>query len=295
MWNYTDKVLDHFHNPRNYGEIENADAVGEVGSMACGDALRLTLKIDKQTEKIIDAKFQTFGCGSAIASSSAMTEMIKGMNLDEANKITNAEISKYLGGLPPEKMHCSVMGKEALEAAIANYKGIKIEKDEEEGRLVCRCFGVTEDKIQKLALENNLHKVEDITNYTKAGGGCGACLQDIQDILDAVWHNKKENGSEASKTGAGKEASKHETPKKLTMVQKVKMIEETLEKVIRPSLNQDGGDIELIDIEGNRIVVKLLGMCSHCPSASFTIKSFVETKLKEFVSPDIEVVEENEE
>lgn len=195
MWNYTDKVLDHFHNPRNYGEIPDADATGEVGSMACGDALRLTLKIDKQTEKIIDAKFQTFGCGSAIASSSAMTEMIKGMKLEEANKITNAEISNFLGGLPPEKMHCSVMGKEALEAAIANYKGIKIEKDEEEGRLVCRCFGVTEDKIQKLAIENNLHNVEDITNYTKAGGGCGACLQDIQDILDAVWNTKKDRKS----------------------------------------------------------------------------------------------------
>jgi len=285
MRNYTDKVLDHFHNPRNYGEIENADAVGEVGSMACGDALRLTLKIDKNTQTILDAKFQTFGCGSAIASSSAMTEMIKGMNLDEANKITNAEISKFLGGLPPEKMHCSVMGKEALEAAIANYRGITIEKDEEEGRLVCRCFGVTEDKIQKLALENNLHNVEDITNYTKAGGGCGACLQDIQDILDAVWHNKKEKAPAA-------EAPKPEAAKKLTMVQKVKLIEETLEKVIRPSLNQDGGDIELIDIDKNKIYVKLLGMCSHCPSSSFTIKSFVETKLKEFVSPDIEVLEE---
>ncbi len=289
MWNYTDKVLDHFHNPRNYGEIPNADATGEVGSMACGDALRLTLKIDKQTEKILDAKFQTFGCGSAIASSSAMTEMIKGMSLEEAGKITNAEISKFLGGLPPEKMHCSVMGKEALEAAIANYKGIKIEKDEEEGRLVCRCFGVTEDKIQKLAIENNLHNVEDITNYTKAGGGCGACLQDIQDILDAVWNNKKEKNSE----GASVKTEKPAEAKKLTTIQKIKLIEETLEKIIRPSLNQDGGDIELIDVDKNKIIVKLLGMCSHCPSSSFTIKSFVETKLKEFVSPDIEVVEEN--
>ncbi len=287
MWNYTDKVLDHFHNPRNYGQIENADAVGEVGSMACGDALRLTLKIDRQTEKIIDAKFQTFGCGSAIASSSAMTEMIKGMSLDEAAGITNSEISKFLGGLPPEKMHCSVMGKEALEAAIANYRGIKIEKDEHEGRLVCRCFGITEDKIQKLAIENNLHNVEDITNYTKAGGGCGACLQDIQDILDAVWNgDKRKIKSDNNTLTVNKQAAK-----KLTMVQKVKLIEETLEKVIRPSLNQDGGDIELIDIDKNKVFVKLLGMCSHCPSASYTIKSFIETKLKEFVSADIEVME----
>jgi len=287
MWSYTDKVLDHFHNPRNYGEMENPDATGEVGSMACGDALRLTLKIDKSNNKIIDAKFQTFGCGSAIASSSAMTEIIKGMTLDEAMKLTNAEISKFLGGLPPEKMHCSVMGKEALEAAIANYRGIKIEKEEEEGRLVCRCFGVTEDKIRKLALENNLHDVQDITNYTKAGGGCGACLQDIQDILNDVWKTKKAPVEAVSEKTPDK-------PKKLTTVQKVKLIEETLEKVIRPSLNQDGGDIDLVDIDGNKVYVKLRGMCSHCPSSSFTIKSFVETKLKEFVSNDIEVFPEEQ-
>ncbi|MEZ7892902.1 MAG: Fe-S cluster assembly protein NifU [Candidatus Wallbacteria bacterium] len=283
MWNYSDKVLDHFHNPRNYGEIEKPDAVGEVGSMACGDALRLTLKVDKTTDKILDAKFQTFGCGSAIASSSAMTELIKGMTLDEAAKLTNADISKYLDGLPPEKMHCSVMGKEALEAAIANYRGYEIKKDEEEGRLVCRCFGVTEDKIIKLAHENNLHTVEEITNYTKAGGGCGACLQDIQDILDNVWKNKKAE--------AVKPLKKEEGPKKLTTVQKIKLIEETFEKQIRPSLNQDGGDIELIDVVDNKVYVKLKGMCSHCPSSSFTIKSFVETKLKEFVENDIEVME----
>jgi len=282
MWNYSEKVYDHFHNPRNYGEMEKPDSVGEVGSMACGDALRLTLKIDKATDRIIDVKFQTFGCGSAIASSSVMTEMIKGMTLDEAAKITNSDIAKNLDGLPPEKMHCSVMGKEALEAAIANYRGIKIKKDEEEGRLVCRCFGVTEDKIIKLAKENNLKTVEDITNYTKAGGGCGACLQDIQDILDGVWNAKK----------PAEKPRENEAPKKLTTIQKIKLIEETIEKEIRPSLNQDGGDIELIDIDGNRVIVKLRGMCAHCPSSSFTIKSFVETRLREFVSKDLEVVEE---
>lgn len=282
MWNYSDKVYDHFHNPRNYGEIEKPDSVGEVGSMACGDALRLTLKIDKATDRIIDARFQTFGCGSAIASSSVMTEMIKGMTLDEAAKLTNADIAKKLDGLPPEKMHCSVMGKEALEAAIANYRGIPLAKDEEEGRLVCRCFGVTENKIIKLAKENNLRTVEDITNYTKAGGGCGACLQDIQDILDGVWNHRK----------APEKPREESAPKKLTTIQKIKLIEETIEKEIRPSLNQDGGDIELIDIDGNRVIVKLRGMCAHCPSSSFTIKSFVETKLREFVSHELEVVEE---
>jgi len=100
MWNYTDKVFEHFKNPKNVGEIENPDGVGEIGSIVCGDALKLTLKIDKAADKIIDAKFKTFGCASAIASSSALTEMVKGLTLEEASKITNQQIADFLGGLP---------------------------------------------------------------------------------------------------------------------------------------------------------------------------------------------------
>ena len=189
MWNYTDKVMDHFMNPRNVGEIENPDGMGEVGNAACGDALRLTFKLDKDG-RIADVKFKTFGCASAIASSSALTELIKGMTLAEAEKVTNQDIVKLLGELPEAKMHCSVMGMEALQAAIAQYRGEPnpFENDREhEGKLVCRCFGVSDIKILKVAKENNLHKASEVTNYCKAGGACGSCLGEIQRLLDDLW------------------------------------------------------------------------------------------------------------
>ena len=183
MWEYTDKVKDHFLNPRNVGVIEDADGVGEVGSMACGDALKLTFKLDKNG-RIEDAKFQTFGCASAIASSSALTEMLKGLTLDEARKITNDDIAQYLGGLPKEKMHCSVMGRDALERAISFYRG---EADKEvEGEIVCECFGVTDLEIERTIRENHLATIEDVTDYIKAGGGCGKCHEKIQAIIDTI-------------------------------------------------------------------------------------------------------------
>ena len=193
MWNYTDKVMDHFMNPRNVGEIENPDGFGEVGNAACGDALRLTFKLDKDG-RIADVKFKTFGCASAIASSSALTELVKGMTLDEAKLVTNQDIVKLLGELPEAKMHCSVMGMEALQAAIAQYRGEPnpFENDREhEGKLVCKCFGVSDVKILKVARENNLHKASEVTNYCKAGGACGACLGEIQKLLDDLWKFEK--------------------------------------------------------------------------------------------------------
>ncbi|HUT84587.1 MAG TPA: Fe-S cluster assembly protein NifU [Thermodesulfobacteriota bacterium] len=281
MWDYTDKVKDHYMNPRNVGEINDADAVGEVGNIVCGDALKLSLKIDKKDERIMDAKFQTFGCGSAIASSSALTEMIKGKSLSEAEKITNQDIADYLGGLPQEKMHCSVMGREALEAAIARYRGKEVVREEEEGKLVCQCFGVTDKKIEKVIRENNLTTVEQVTNYTKAGGGCGACIPRIEDILKEVRGQKE-----------GEPAEKKAAPRKgLTNIQKMQLIQETIEKSIRPQLQRDGGDIELIDIDGPRVLIALRGMCANCVAAEATIKGQVEARLREFVDENI-IVEE---
>ena len=189
MWDYTEKVKEHFFHPRNVGEVENPDGVGEVGSLACGDALKLTFKLD-ENKRIVDVKFKTFGCGSAIASSSALTEIIKGMTLDEAAKVTNKEIADYLGGLPEQKMHCSVMGREALEAAIENYRGGGKVKHELSGRVVCTCFGVTEDEIVRVIRENDLTAVDQVTNYCKAGGGCGGCKGEIEKLIQQVQGDK---------------------------------------------------------------------------------------------------------
>jgi len=116
---YSEKVMDHFMNPRNVGEIESADGVGEVGNPACGDMMRLYLKIDGG--KVVDAKFRTFGCGAAIASSSMLTEMIKGKTVDEARAITNQHVADALDGLPAVKIHCSVMAEQAVKSALDDY------------------------------------------------------------------------------------------------------------------------------------------------------------------------------
>ncbi len=273
MWEYSEKLKELFRHPQNVGEIENPDAVGEVGSMICGDALKLTLKIDKETNRIIDAKFQTFGCASAIASSSALTEMIKGKTLDEALETTNKDLADYLGGLPKEKMHCSVMGREALEAAIANYRGEKKPLEEKE-RLVCQCFEVTEDKIRRVAIENHLTTVEEITNYTKAGGGCGSCIPQIEEILKDIW--------------AIKVPEVPKIKKRLTNLQKIALIQDVIEKEIRPRLQADGGDLELVDIDRNKVIIALRAMCVECPMGGVTVNN-IQEKLRELVSEDIVV------
>ncbi len=273
MWEYTDKVKDHFMNPRNVGVIEDADGIGEVGSLACGDALKLTFKVD-ENGNIADAKFQTFGCASAIASSSALTEMIKGLSLDEAAKITNENIAEYLGGLPKEKMHCSVMGRDALEKAIAYYRGEP--ETRKDGEVVCECFGVTDLEIKRAIQENHLSTLEEITDYTKAGGGCEKCHDRIQEIIDSTQ---------------GRAPTKKAKPAPMTIIQKIRLIEDVLEKEIKPALKKDGGDIELIDLEGSTVLVKLRGACASCKTSQVTIKDFVERKIQELVSSDLTVKE----
>ena len=283
MWEYTDKLKDHFFNPRNVGEIEDPDGVGEVGSLACGDALKLMFKLD-ENGRIKDAKFKTFGCASAIATSSVLTEMIKGLTLEEATKVTNKDIAEYLGGLPEQKMHCSVMGREALEAAIENYQSGGKKKHELEGNVICTCFGVTDKEIERVIRENNLTTVEEVTNYCKAGGGCGGCQAEIEKMIEKIQPDEIKQVPVTVARRAGK----------LTNIQKIQLIQQTINEQIRPALRAHGGNIELIDVEGNKVVVAFRGMCAQCRLAELTMKDVVEAKLKEFVSEELFVEEDKE-
>ncbi len=279
MWDYSEKVMDHYRNPRNVGKIDDADAVGSAGSLTCGDQLKIYLKIKDGI--VTDAKFQTFGCGSAVASSSMLTEMIIGKPVSEVRKITNKDIADQLEGLPPEKMHCSVMGYEALEDALKDwgkdeYQDLEDIRAEEEKKqkIVCTCFGITENVIWDAIKQNGLKTVEEVTNYTKAGGACGKCKGLIQDIIDTYY--KKEE---------------HQKSDGLSPAQKILKINTIIEKQISPELQKDGGDITLVDIDGNRVYVKLRGKCSGCKNSTLTLKAFVETSLRDAVSKDIEVIE----
>ncbi len=273
MWDYSEKVLDHFHHPRNVGTIENPDGVGQVGALACGDALKLMFKLGPDG-RIADVKFQTFGCASAIASSSALTEMIKGMTLEEASKVTNADIAKYLDGLPEQKMHCSVMGMEALEAAIANYRtGDTTVRELKDDPLVCTCFNVHESEIVEAVRINKLTTVEQVTNYTKAGGACGKCKGAIQAILD------RELGRAPAPAAA--ESAAPAPFAELSPAKKVLAAEKVLEAEVRPALRRDGGDIELVDVEGTKIKVRFLGHCAACMAAHLTQDGLVQKKLRE--------------
>lgn len=283
MWDYSDTVKDHFFSPRNAGAVKDANATGEVGSISCGDALRLTLHVDPATEVILDAGFQTFGCGSAIASSSALTEIIKGITVDEALQVTNQDIADYLGGLPPEKMHCSVMGREALQAAVANFRGEVWVDDHEEGALVCKCFAIDAVKIEQTIRDNNLHTVEDVTHFTKAGGGCCSCHEGIEEILGKVLAERGEQVAQPAPAIAAQVA-----PQRMTNLQRLHRIEMIIES-IRPQLQRDHGDVELVDIDGNIVYVNMVGACSGCQMASATLGG-IQQRLMEELGEFIKVV-----
>ena len=304
MWDYSEKVREHFFNPRNAGPLDGANAIGDVGSIQCGDALRLMLKVEPESERILDAHFQTFGCGSAIASSSALTEMVKGMTLDEALNVSNQQIADYLDGLPPEKMHCSVMGREALQAAVANYRGETWVDDHEEGAMVCKCFAVDSVLIEDVVRANNLTTVEQVTHYTKAGGGCCSCHEGIEEILANVSAERCTAPmppalADAPKpaqlasvppmaVAAPRGATEPSVPPRLTNFQRMRKIEETIE-AIRPMLQRDHGDIEVVEIDGKNIYVNLKGACQGCMMEQATL-SGIQAQLVEALGEFVQLL-----
>ncbi len=277
MWDYTEKVKSLYMNPKNAGILKDADVVAEVGSIMCGDALKLYLKIDSDT--ITDARFQTFGCGSAIAASSALTEMIIGMKITDAEKLTNDDIVNYMGGLPEEKVHCSVMGSDALKKAISMWKGMASgDNDTHEGEEICFCSGITDAQIKKIISEKKAMSFDEVMIHTGAGKMCGSCIPEIEDLI----HDNRPDPSQPQKI---------KKEDKIRASERISLIDEIITSSIRPVLRKKGGDVVLIDVNGDDVYVALRGNCSNCVSSNVTFRNFVEQELRKQVGEEITVNE----
>lgn len=324
-----DKRMEHFSNPKNVGVLAEANAVGVVGAMRWGDAVKLMLRIDPKTDVISEARFQTFGCSSAIASSSAVTEMLIGKTTEEALNIAASDIAVFLGGLPPEQMYCAVMGCEAIQIAIAKYRGATAERDSVDAALLCKCSGAGEQFIERTIRANNLTDPEQVTFHTKAGRGCIACFRQIETVLARVNADMAEEGAIATRqvyrVGSadprlfevkprGGDAPAPKAPpvgasvarppisrppaprpaaallpnEKRGSSEQIRLIEKAIDDV-RPHLQRDGGDCELVDIDGNTVFVKLTGSCVGCQLASVTL-SGVQAQLAEKLGQPLRVV-----
>jgi len=329
-WQYSEKTkqlfMDAVHGKpgTHMGELDDPDGFGEHGSIACGDALRFTFRVDRDPsdplkDRITEARYLTFGCTSAIAASEALCALIEegGYSPIDALKVRNEDIVAYLDGLPLQKIHCSVMGAEALEAAVFNWAqrrgvdlkalGVDLHADEEEdeGRIVCKCFSMSEPYIRRKIKELGLRTIPEITNAIKAGGACMSCHHTpggLQDLLDEVWANDAGNGQRTilhelaplrttPADGATATATAAAPTQKLSPYQFAKQIEKSIDEYIRPMLQRDGGDIQIIDIKDTLVYCQLSGACQGCANAGTTMKLMVEQTLKDRVDPSVRVIE----
>ncbi|EDK9199546.1 iron-sulfur cluster assembly scaffold protein NifU [Campylobacter jejuni] len=311
IWDeYSQKVQDRMNNPQHMGEFSEEDAkarnakliVADFGAESCGDAVRLFWLVDEKTDKIIDAKFKSFGCGTAIASSDTMVDLCIGKTVDEAVKITNLDVEFAMRdnpetpAVPPQKMHCSVMAYDVIKQAAAHYKGISPE-DFEDQIIVCECARVSLGTIKEVIKLNDLHSVEEITQYTKAGAFCKSCIKpgghEKRDyyLIDILAETRAEMDREKLKNTMKSDVAFDE----MTVVGQLKAVESVLDAEIRPMLHNDGGDLEVIDIqkaEGAAIdvYIRYLGACSGCSSGSGATLYAIETILQEELSPNIRVM-----
>ncbi|ECP8576744.1 iron-sulfur cluster assembly scaffold protein NifU [Campylobacter jejuni] len=311
IWDeYSQKVQDRMNNPQHMGEFSEEDAkarnakliVADFGAESCGDAVRLFWLVDEKTDKIIDAKFKSFGCGTAIASSDTMVDLCIGKTVDEAVKITNLDVEFAMRdnpetpAVPPQKMHCSVMAYDVIKQAAAHYKGISPE-DFEDQIIVCECARVSLGTIKEVIKLNDLHSIEEITQYTKAGAFCKSCIKpgghEKRDyyLVDILAETRAEIDREKLKNTMKSNVAFDE----MTVVGQLKAVESVLDAEIRPMLHNDGGDLEVIDIqkaEGAAIdvYIRYLGACSGCSSGSGATLYAIETILQEELSPNIRVM-----
>ncbi|MBN2474234.1 MAG: iron-sulfur cluster assembly scaffold protein [Pirellulales bacterium] len=323
-WEYSEKTKQLFMDAvqgkpgTHLGEVENPDGLGEHGSIACGDALRFTFRVERNDEDptqdvIVEARYLTFGCTSAIASSEALCAIIERGRYTpiEALKVKNSDIVEYLDGLPKQKIHCSVMGAEALESAVFNWaqrRGVDLESlgvalhtgGEDEGRIVCKCFSLSEPYLRHKIQELNLRTIPEITGAIKAGGACMSCHHvpgGLQDLLNEVWGEGPKTLPLLTTTpppvaGLGPPGVSPEEPAGvLSPYQFAKKIEKTMDQYVRPLLQKDGGDVEIVDIKGNLVYCALKGTCAGCAHANQTLKMMVERTLKEMVDEHIRVIE----
>ncbi|EAH6868897.1 TPA: iron-sulfur cluster assembly scaffold protein [Campylobacter lari] len=311
IWDeYSQKVQDRMNNPQHMGEFTQEDAqkanakliVADFGAESCGDAVRLYWLVDEKTDKIIDAKFKSFGCGTAIASSDTMVDLCIGKTVDEAVKITNLDVEFAMRdnpetpAVPPQKMHCSVMAYDVIKQAAAHYKGVNPE-DFEDQIIVCECARVSLGTIKEVIKLNDLHTVEEITQFTKAGAFCKSCVKpgghEKKDyyLVDILAETRAEMEREKLKDQSKTDIAFDD----MTMVKQLKAVEAVLDSDVRPMLHGDGGDLEVIDIQKSDnknidIYIRYLGACSGCSSGSGATLYAIENILQEELSPNIRVI-----
>ncbi|WP_041958742.1 iron-sulfur cluster assembly scaffold protein NifU [Sulfurospirillum arsenophilum] len=313
---YSQKVQDLMNNPQNMGQLTEEDAkamggklvIADFGAESCGDAVRLYWIVDEATEIIKAAKFKSFGCGTAIASSDTMAELCIGKTVSEAVKITNIDVEKAMRdtpdipAVPPQKMHCSVMAYDVIKAAAASYKGVDAASFEDD-IIVCECARVSLGTIREVIKINDLKTVEDITNYTKAGAFCKSCIKPggheareyyLVDILRDT-RAEMEHDHLLAISNSKIDGTSTVSFEELTVVKKLKEIEAIIDENIRPMLVMDGGNLEILDIKDGSdgaidVYIRYLGACSGCASSSTGTLYAIEAVLQEKLSKNIRIL-----